>query len=196
MTEPTVFVVLDTKGAGRVVGVFERDAQAQEVQAVSPAYYRVFPLPMNSINPDSVRWVQDEHGRQTLSRLSTQTRAITEGVEPERKPRGALAVAIAGIAWQVLVIEFATRQATSLQGMLAGLGAAPPMITAAFLASYRWWPLVPVACAAQLIWAHRRARSSTAMVVAASIALGAGLVLQTWTNEAALAPLRDLISRL
>lgn len=75
---PKVFVVLDSKGAGRIVGVFEREAQALEILGVSPQYYRVFPMRMNEINPECVRWVQDEKGRENLQRLSSQMRAIPE----------------------------------------------------------------------------------------------------------------------
>jgi hypothetical protein len=75
---PKVFVVLDTKGSGRIVGVFEREAQALEILAVSPQYYRVFPLRLNEINPECVRWIQDEKGRDSLQRLSAQLRAIPE----------------------------------------------------------------------------------------------------------------------
>ena len=73
-----VYVVLDSKGQGRIVGVFDDEAKANEIRAVSPTYYRVVAIEMNAINPDSVRWVQDEQGRQTLERLSIQTRAIPD----------------------------------------------------------------------------------------------------------------------
>ena len=76
---PLLFVVLDSKGAGRVVGVFEREAQAAEIVAINPSYYRVTPLRLNEINPDCVRWVQDSDGRSRLERMSTQLRAIEDG---------------------------------------------------------------------------------------------------------------------
>jgi hypothetical protein len=68
---PTIFVVFDTKGAGRVVGAFESETQALTIKAISPQYYRVSPLRMNEINPECVRWAQDERGREALQRLST-----------------------------------------------------------------------------------------------------------------------------
>jgi uncharacterized protein YjiS (DUF1127 family) len=74
-----VFVVLDTKGAGRVVGVFEREAQATEIVAINPQYYRLTQLRLNEINPDCVRWVQDSDGRSRLERMSTQLRAVDDG---------------------------------------------------------------------------------------------------------------------
>ena len=33
---------------------------------------------LNEINPECVRWVQDEKGRENLERLSTQMRAIPD----------------------------------------------------------------------------------------------------------------------
>jgi hypothetical protein len=76
--DKTVFVVLDTKGAGRIVGVFEREVEAEEVQQISPGYYRLTSLRLNEVNPECVRWAQDDAGRAKLERLSTQIRAIPE----------------------------------------------------------------------------------------------------------------------
>lgn len=76
--DPLVYVVMDTKGAGRIVGVFERESQAIEIQAISPQYYRLLPMHLNEVNPDCVRWAGDEAGRAKLERLSTQIRAVTE----------------------------------------------------------------------------------------------------------------------
>jgi hypothetical protein len=76
--ERLVYVVMDTKGAGRIVGVFDREAQAEEIQAISPQYYRLLPIHLNEVNPDCVRWAQDDAGRAKLERLSTQIRAIAE----------------------------------------------------------------------------------------------------------------------
>ena len=73
-----VYVVMDTKGAGRIVGVFERMEQADEIQEISPRYYRMYPMHLNEVNPDCVRWAQDDEGRAKLERLSTQTRAIED----------------------------------------------------------------------------------------------------------------------
>ncbi len=73
-----VFVVMDTKGAGRLVGVFENETKAEEILAINPMYYRLTRIGMNEVNPDCVRWVQDEQGRTKLERLSTQIRALPE----------------------------------------------------------------------------------------------------------------------
>jgi hypothetical protein len=73
-----VYVVMDMKGNGRVVGVFENEAKAEEILAINPMYYRLTRIGMNEVNPDCVRWVQDEQWRTKLERLSTQMRALSE----------------------------------------------------------------------------------------------------------------------
>ncbi len=78
-TSVRLFVVLDTKGAGRVVGVFDDEARAAEILAVNPQYYRVTPLRVNEVNPECVRWVQDADGRSRLQRMTAQLRAIDDG---------------------------------------------------------------------------------------------------------------------
>lgn len=65
-----VFVVLDTMGAGRIVGVFSRLARAAAVRSVNPSYYRLIPTRVNDINPECVRWLLDRAGRDRLRRLS------------------------------------------------------------------------------------------------------------------------------
>jgi hypothetical protein len=76
--DKTVYLVMDTKGSGRVVGVFEREVEASEIVAVSPQYYRLQTMRLNEVNPDCVRWVQDEKGREKLSRLTSQIKAVTD----------------------------------------------------------------------------------------------------------------------
>ena len=78
-TSARVFVVLDTKGSGRVVGVFDDEARAAEILAINPQYYRMTPLRVNEVNPECVRWVQDADGRSRLQRMTAQLRAIDEG---------------------------------------------------------------------------------------------------------------------
>jgi hypothetical protein len=73
-----VYVVMDTKGSGRIVGVFENEAKADEILAINPMYYRLTRIGMNEVNPDCVRWASDAEGRTKLERLSTQLRAISE----------------------------------------------------------------------------------------------------------------------
>ena len=69
MPQPTVYVVLDLSGAGRVVGAFDSVAAAEQVKAVNPAYYRCYPAPLNRINVVCLDWLQDEEQQRALRAL-------------------------------------------------------------------------------------------------------------------------------
>lgn len=83
----SVCVVIDTKGAGRLVGVLDTEAPAAEVVADSPQYYRLAQTRLNEINPETMRWVKDERGRQTLEGLSRPMSAMTDDGEQEKSGR-------------------------------------------------------------------------------------------------------------
>jgi hypothetical protein len=76
---PKVFVVIDSKGAGRVLGVFDHQAHALEILAVRPSYCRVFPMHLNEIDSECLRWVQDERGLEMLPDPSAQMTAMQGG---------------------------------------------------------------------------------------------------------------------
>jgi len=52
-----VYVVVDTKGAGRIVGVFGDAARAARVLAIDPNYFRLVELEADTINPAAVDWL-------------------------------------------------------------------------------------------------------------------------------------------
>jgi hypothetical protein len=64
-----LYVVVDTSGAGRIVGVFSTEAEAKEVMAVNPAYYRIDPLRVGDINPKCLDWIRDKARRDILRGL-------------------------------------------------------------------------------------------------------------------------------
>jgi len=64
-----LYVVVDTSGAGRIVGVFSTEAEAKEVMLVNPAYYRVDPLRVGDINPKCLDWIHDKARRDILRGL-------------------------------------------------------------------------------------------------------------------------------
>lgn len=64
-----VFVVYDTKGAGRVVGVFDDRSRAQSVARINPHYFRLRQCTLNSINSEIVRWALSERERELLAAL-------------------------------------------------------------------------------------------------------------------------------
>ena len=62
-------MVVDTSGAGRIVGIFSDQAEAEEVMLVNPAYYRIDSLRLGEINPECVEWIRDKSRRDTLRSL-------------------------------------------------------------------------------------------------------------------------------
>ncbi|HYE98092.1 MAG TPA: hypothetical protein VEJ18_04230 [Planctomycetota bacterium] len=58
-------VVWDTKGEGRLVGVFATAERAAEAAAINPAYFRVHAASLDAVNPAVVRWAYTpaERGR-------------------------------------------------------------------------------------------------------------------------------------
>ncbi len=64
-----LFVVIDTKGSGRVVGVFDDRGRAESVAQSSPSYYRVHAASLNEINPEVLDWADSDEQRRALERL-------------------------------------------------------------------------------------------------------------------------------
>lgn len=58
-------VVWDTKGEGRLIGVFASADRAAEAAAVNPAYFRVHATRLDAVNRAVVAWAYgaDERGR-------------------------------------------------------------------------------------------------------------------------------------
>jgi hypothetical protein len=50
-------LVVDTKGAGRVVGVFTDPDRAARILAIDPNYFRLIALEADTINPSAVDWL-------------------------------------------------------------------------------------------------------------------------------------------
>ena len=61
-----VFVVVDTKGSGRLVGVFDSAAQAQSLVQINPPYFKMRACTLNAVNPEVVRWALDEREQRRL----------------------------------------------------------------------------------------------------------------------------------
>jgi hypothetical protein len=64
-----LYVVIDTKGSGRLLGVFDTRARADEVSALSPLYYRMHTVALNRINPDVLDWADDDEQKDALRKL-------------------------------------------------------------------------------------------------------------------------------
>ena len=61
-----VYIVIDTKGAGRVVGVFEDPERAERIRAIDRGYFRVIAIEPNVVNTAAVEWLPTEEKRQRL----------------------------------------------------------------------------------------------------------------------------------
>jgi len=64
-----LFVVVDTLGAGRVVGVFDSKERAEEVVAIEPAYYRLFDCTLNRVNRTAMEWARTAEQKRALALL-------------------------------------------------------------------------------------------------------------------------------
>ena len=64
-----VYVVTDTKGAGRIVGVFDDPKVAEKISAIDPAYFREYHAPLNAVNPIAIEWLLSEWQRTALRDL-------------------------------------------------------------------------------------------------------------------------------
>ena len=64
-----VYIVTDTKGAGRVVGAFNSRERAESIRGVDKAYFRTTALPFNAVNPVAVEWLLSTAQREKLRNL-------------------------------------------------------------------------------------------------------------------------------
>ena len=63
-----VYIVTDTKGAGRVVGVFSSRDRAELIRSVDKAYFRLTALPFDAVNPVAIEWLLSAEQREQLRR--------------------------------------------------------------------------------------------------------------------------------
>ncbi len=63
-----LYVVVDTMGGGRIIGVFASREVAAELLAIEPSYYRVHPCDLDAINPESLTWARTDEQRDRLRR--------------------------------------------------------------------------------------------------------------------------------
>jgi hypothetical protein len=64
-----LYVVVDTLGAGRVVGVFPSRDRADTLVAIEPSYYQLYECRLNEVNPIALDWARTEEQRAALRRL-------------------------------------------------------------------------------------------------------------------------------
>jgi len=68
-----LFVVYDTKGSGRLVGVFDDRSHAEEIVQINPQYFKLRACALNKVNADVVRWALSERERGLLLTLVSQS---------------------------------------------------------------------------------------------------------------------------
>jgi hypothetical protein len=61
-----VYVVVDTKGAGRIVGVFDDESRAQAIRQIDTGYFRVIAMEPNAVNPIAIDWLPTQAQRDAL----------------------------------------------------------------------------------------------------------------------------------
>lgn len=66
-----LYVVIDTKGEGRVLGVFDDSALAESLAAQDPAYYTLHACRLNEVNPESLSWAADASRRSAIECIIT-----------------------------------------------------------------------------------------------------------------------------
>jgi hypothetical protein len=61
-----VHAVIDTKGAGRIVGIFDDLERARRVAAIDPPYFRLVSVELNAVNPTAIEWLATKEKREAL----------------------------------------------------------------------------------------------------------------------------------
>ena len=61
-----VHAVIDTKGAGRLVGIFDDMERAQSIVEIDPPYFRLISLELNELNPTAIDWLSTIEKRNAL----------------------------------------------------------------------------------------------------------------------------------
>ena len=61
-----VYIIVDTKGAGRIVGAFDQRERAEAIRSIDKAYFRLTALPLNSVNPVAIEWLLSTDQREQL----------------------------------------------------------------------------------------------------------------------------------
>ena len=66
----TLYIVIDTIGDGRVVGVFDSHERAARLIEIDPLYYKLAERTLNQIDPEALRWARSDEQRNALKRLA------------------------------------------------------------------------------------------------------------------------------
>ena len=75
MTNEQLYIVIDTKGSGRVLGVFNRRELAAKIVDRFPHYYKMHQCRLNQINAEVLDWADDDAQRRFLAQFEQGTDA-------------------------------------------------------------------------------------------------------------------------
>lgn len=64
-----LYIIFDTKGCGRLVGVFDKKEHAEEVVSVEPNYYKMYACDLNRVNPRALSWLETDDKKALLEKL-------------------------------------------------------------------------------------------------------------------------------
>ena len=64
-----LFVVLDTKGDGRLVGVWDSKRPANKLVKRFPAYYKLHTVELNKLNQNILRWTDNKEQKMFLEEM-------------------------------------------------------------------------------------------------------------------------------
>lgn len=64
-----LYIVVDTKGSGRILGAFDARDRAEKIVSAYPAYYKLHTCTLNVINSEVLDWADDEDQRAALQEL-------------------------------------------------------------------------------------------------------------------------------
>ena len=64
-----IYIVVDTKGSGRILGAFDARDRAEAIVSAYPAYYKLHVCKLNAINPEVLDWADDDEQRAALQEL-------------------------------------------------------------------------------------------------------------------------------
>ena len=74
MAPADIYVVVDTMGASRIVGVFDSEAAAIAVVGDFPEYYEIHRCPLNQVSPEAIDWARTDEQRAHLRRVADKPR--------------------------------------------------------------------------------------------------------------------------
>lgn len=65
-----LFVVVDTKGGGRILGVMDSRERAEQLCDLSPIYYKLHSVTLNQVNPEGLEWTDSDAQKEKLRKFT------------------------------------------------------------------------------------------------------------------------------